>query len=132
MTREELKEIIIAEKNIKAKKETAIALYDLATSLPSTDFSKPRVQTSKDFANIILNKFLDLEREIQSDIAAVLEKKSEAQKEIRKLKVLERDIMQMRYIGGLNWEHIAATLHVSKRQVYRIHNNAMLKIKDVI
>lgn len=132
MTKEELTEIIIADKKIRAKKETAAALYELATSVPGIDTTTLKVQTSSSSENEIINKYLDLERELKKDIAAVLEKKETVYKKLQVLDGLEKDIMQLRYIGGLSWDEIADKINVSSRHVYRIHDKALEKLKHVI
>lgn len=132
MTKEELTEIIIADKKIRAKKETAAALYELATSVPGIDTTTLKVQTSSRSENEIINKYLDLERELKKDIAAVLEKKEVVYKKLQVLDGLEKDIMQLRYIGGLSWDEIADKVNISSRHVYRIHDKALEKLKHVI
>lgn len=132
MTKEELTEIIIADKKIRAKKETAAALYELATSVPGIDTTTLKVQTSSRSENEIITKYLDLEREIKKDIAAVLEKKGVVYKKLQVLDGLEKDIMQLRYIGGLSWDEIADKVNISSRHVYRIHDKALEKLKHVI
>lgn len=132
MTKEELTEIIIADKKIRAKKETAAALYELATSVPGIDTTTLKVQTSSRSENEIINKYLDLERELKKDIAAVLEKKETVYKKLQVLDGLEKDIMQLRYIGGLSWDEIADKVNISSRHVYRIHDKALEKLKHVI
>lgn len=132
MTKEELTEIIIADKKIRAKKETAAALYELATSVPGIDTTTLKVQTSSRSENEIINKYLDLERELKKDIAAVLEKKKKIYKGLQILCGLEKEIMQLRYIGGLSWDEIADKINVSSRHVYRIHDKALEKLKHVI
>lgn len=132
MTKEELTEIIIADKKIRAKKETAAALYELVTSVPGIDTTTLKVQTSSRSENEIINKYLDLERELKKDIAAVLEKKETVYKKLQVLDGLEKDIMQLRYIGGLSWDEIADKINVSSRHVYRIHDKALEKLKHVI
>jgi RNA polymerase sigma factor (sigma-70 family) len=132
MTKEELTEIIIADKKIRAKKETAAALYELATSVPGIDTTTLKVQTSSRSENKIINKYLDLERELKKDIAAVLEKKEVVYKKLQVLDGLEKDIMQLRYIGGLSWDEIADKVNVSSRHVYRIHDKALEQLKHVI
>ena len=132
MTKEELTEIIIADKKIRAKKETAAALYELATSVPGVDTTTLKVQTSSRSENEIINKYLDLERELKKDIAAVLEKKEVVYKKLQVLDGLEKDIMQLRYIGGLSWDEIADKINVSSRHIYRIHDKALEKLKHVI
>lgn len=132
MTKEELTEIIIADKKIRAKKETAAALYELATSVPGIDTTTLKVQTSSRSENKIINKYLDLERELKKDIAEVLEKKETVYKKLQVLDGLEKDIMQLRYIGGLSWDEIADKVNVSSRHVYRIHDKALEQLKHVI
>ena len=132
MTKEELTEIILADKKIRAKKETAAALYELATSVPGIDTTTLKVQTSSRSENEIITKYLDLERELKKDIAAVLEKKETVYKKLQVLDGLEKDIMQLRYIGGLSWDEIADKINVSSRHVYRIHDKALEKLKHVI
>lgn len=90
------------------------------------------MQTSSRSENEIINKYLDLERELKKDIAAVLEKKETVYKKLQVLDGLEKDIMQLRYIGGLSWDEIADKINVSSRHVYRIHDKALEKLKHVI
>lgn len=132
MTKEELTEIIIADKKIRAKKETAAALYELATSVQGIDTTTLKVQTSSRSENEIINKYLDLERELKKDIAAVLEKKEVVYKKLQVLDGLEKDIMQLRYIAGLSWDEIADKVNISSRHVYRIHEKSLEKLKHVI
>ena len=132
MTKEELTEIIIADKKIRAKKETAAALYELATSVPGIDTTTLKVQTSSRSENEIITKYLDLERELKKDIAAVLEKKKKIYKDLQILCGLEKEIMQLRYIGGLGWEDISEQVNLSVRQAMRIHDKALDKLKDVL
>lgn len=132
MTKEELTEIIIADKKIRAKKETAAALYELATSVPGIDTTTLKVQTSSRSETEIINKYLDLEKELKKDIAAVLEKKEVVYKKLQVLDGLEKDIMQLRYIGGLSWDEIADKVNISSRHVYRIHDKALEQLKHVI
>ena len=132
MTKEELTEIIIADKKIRAKKETAAALYELATTVPGIDTTTLKVQTSSRSENEIINKYLDLERELKKDIAAVLEKKEVVYKKLQVLDGLEKEIMQLRYIGGLGWEDISEQVHLSVRQARRIHDKALEKLKHVL
>lgn len=132
MTKDELTEIIITDKKIRAKKETAAALYELAISVPGIDTTTLKVQTSSRSENEIITKYLDLERELKKDIAAVLEKKETVYKKLQVLDGLEKDIMQLRYIGGLSWDEIADKINVSSRHVYRIHDKALEKLKHVI
>lgn len=132
MTKEELTEIIISDKKIRAKKETAAALYELATSVPGIDTTTLKVQTSSRSETEIINKYLDLEKELKKDIAAVLEKKEVVYKKLQVLDGLEKDIMQLRYIGGLSWDEIADKVNISSRHVYRIHDKALEQLKHVI
>lgn len=132
MTKEELAEIIIADKKIRAKKETAAALYELATSVPGIDTTTLKVQTSSRSENEIITKYLDLERELKKDIAAVLEKKKKIYKDLQLLCGLEKEIMQLRYIGGLGWEDISEQVNLSVRQARRIHDKALEKLKHVL
>lgn len=46
------------------------------------------------------------------------------------LEPVERHLMRLRYIDGLEWWQVAAAIHYSVQQTHRIHARALIKLKD--
>ena len=75
-------------------------------------------------------KIVDLERATQSDIDELVTVGENIRRAINGIDDERmRLILTMRYINGYSWEKIAETLHYEKRQVFRLHGNALQKIK---
>lgn len=53
----------------------------------------------------------------------------EIENKINNLEPIERIILRYRYIDGMRWEKIFRLIHYSQKQTFRIHNNAIKKIK---
>lgn len=130
ITREELESIITADRNLKVKTDTAKKLYELATSIPSTDTTKPNSMGGSYDSNYLMDKYIDLEADLKVDIKQLLELKRKAYKEIRKLKGVYREVMELRYIAGMDFGHIGDYMHMSVRHIYRIRNEALKKILE--
>ncbi len=44
---------------------------------------------------------------------------------------VERTLMRLRYIEGLEWHQVADRIHYSWQQTHRIHKQVLIKIKDL-
>lgn len=101
----------------------------ISTSVPSTDFSKERVQGGQlpgdKIANIV-GKIVDLEKQISAEIDDFIDLKKEIHDAIDAVKnPKERLVLRYRYIEFLTWEQTAERMNYSIMQVHRIHSNAL-------
>lgn len=53
------------------------------------------------------------------------------EKAIETLTPTERDLIRLRYIDGLPWFRVAAAIHYSESEAYRIHDRALQKLKKL-
>lgn len=94
-----------------------------------------RVQGGIDGSRLeaIAEKIMDLEREIDQDINQLKEKQSKVEAMILRLNsAREMDILTNKYIFGVTWDDIALFEGCTKRQIFRIHGNALKKIEKFL
>ena len=77
-----------------------------------------------------LCKIIDLEAEITADIGSMID----AMQQIRSAIAAVEDknyrlLLEMRYLNFKNWEDISEELCYSERHIYRIHEEAVAKVK---
>lgn len=118
---------------IQSNKEELKNLKDLSISLPGTDYSKERVQTSNSndarYTEIIA-KIDELERVIQQEIDDMLALKLEIRNVINSVKDnSEKLVLKYRYLNFFTWDKICFEMNVSLKTVHRIHNNALRNVK---
>ena len=66
-----------------------------------------------------------LERSLQvlRDINVVIENVSSPQ---------QKRLLELRYIEGKTWEEISNTIHVTYRHVFRVRNNALAAVEEIL
>lgn len=122
-----LNELIASDEREKA------ALQELLTSLPSQDASKDIVSASKDnsasFTKIV-EKIADLDNQINEEIERLVALKTEIRNVINAVPDNdERLCLRLRYIEFLTWEQVAEKMNYERRQVFRLHGNALNHVK---
>jgi DNA-directed RNA polymerase specialized sigma subunit len=104
----------------------------LSTSVPSTDFSKERVQGGKlpgDKISNIIAKIVDLEKQINDEIDHFVDLKKEIHDIIEAVKSPDqRLVLRCRYIEFLTWEKTAEIMNYSIKQIHRIHSAALQNV----
>ena len=104
----------------------------LSTSVPSTDFSKERVQGGKlpgDRISNIIAKIVDLEKQINDEIDNLIDLKKEIHDAIDAVQNPDQQlVLRCRYIEFLTWEKTAECLNYSIKQIHRIHSAALQAI----
>lgn len=104
----------------------------LSTSVPSTDFSKERVQGGKlpeDKISNIIAKIVDLEKQINDEIDSFVDLKKEIHDIIEAVKSPDqRLVLRCRYIEFLTWEKTAEIMNYSIKQIHRIHSAALQNV----
>lgn len=114
---------------IQCNKQELDELNQLSTSLPGTDYSKDRVQTSASgdagYTKIV-EKIIELEDAIKSDVEKMLSLKLEIRNVINAVPDNEeRLLLHLRYLNFMVWEDICDDMNVSMRTAHRIHSLAL-------
>jgi len=121
---------------INSKIEELKELRVLSESLPSTDFSRERVQKTKSheakFTKYV-NSMVDLEKKIDEEMVQLMELKMEIREKIYQVENPNRRLVLLyRYINFMKWEEIADQMNYSIKQLHRIHNAALTDISAFI
>lgn len=116
---------------IQCKLEQIQQLNDLATKATSTITDMPgspnrNVTKMED----VIVKIVDLQTEIEADIDQMIILKKQINDCINQVDDREgRMVLEERYLRKSKWEEIARVSNRSMRQIFRIHDFALTKIK---
>ena len=128
--KEYLSQAMYIDQRIDSKLEQLMKLRESATKATATlsDMPRPDSPNVQSMEETIV-KIVDLEREINRDIDALVDLKAEARKVISKLDNPEQQlILEMRYLCYKSWAEIAEDLSFSESNVYKIHGEALKRI----
>ena len=128
--KEYLSQAMYIDQRIDSKLEQIMKLRESATKATATlsDMPRPDSPNVQSMEETIV-KIVDLEREINRDIEALVDLKAEARKVISKLDNPEQQlILEMRYLCYKSWAEIAEDLSFSESNVYKIHGEALKRI----
>ena len=119
---------------INSKIEQIRNLNELATKA-TTVYSdmphSPNRNTSRMEETVV--KIIDLEREIDRDIDALVNLKREIMRVVNRIESAEyRTILEMRYLQFKKWEQIALLMSTDFRWVYRMHGRALNEVQKII
>lgn len=82
---------------------------------------------------MIVEKIMGLEREIDEEIDQLKRKQAEVEAAIVHLdSAREREVLTYKYIYGFRWDEIVQMSGYSERQIYRVHGEALQKIKKFL
>ena len=118
---------------IEINQEELNRLTELSTMLKGLDYSQTKIQTSGSGDAAFVNKVADL-ADIKEKINAKLMELKELRNSIWKAiytldNTAERLVCLYRYLKFYDWETVADKMHLSLRQVYRVHGFALKNIK---
>ena len=119
------------DQRINSKLEQVASLNDLATKATSTLTGMPRNpnRATSMMADAIA-KIIDLQAEINNDIDRLVDLKREIVGLIKTINNMEyQTLLEKRYLCFETWEQIAVDMGYNVRHVYRIHDEAVEKIK---
>jgi DNA-directed RNA polymerase specialized sigma subunit len=126
-----LKQAYKLNEQIECDKEELEALRALSTSI-SGNMTQERVQGSPSNNRIIdiISQIIDLENEIDAEIEDFIALKKQIRDVINQIEdVNEKLVLKYRYLIFLQWDEICVKMNYSKRQMYRIHDSALEKVK---
>ena len=118
------------DQRINSKLEQVVKLRESATKATATlsDMPRPDAHSMQTMENTIC-KIVDLEREINADIDALVDLKAQARRVIGQLKDPDQQlVLALRYLCYRSWTDIINELGVSETSVYRIHGEALKNI----
>lgn len=131
--KERMQQIDIANRMIENKQEEIMRLHDLATRVTvSVENERVQASGSKDRMADIVCAATDLEAELEKDINHLIKLRKEIMQEIDALENIDMiDLMYKRYFQCKKWELIAEELHMSYRNVIRLHGKALKKLEGM-
>ena len=118
---------------IEINQEELNRLTELSTMLKGLDYSQTKIQTSGSGDAAFVNKVNEL-ADIKEKINAKLIELKELRNNIWRARYTldntqERLVCLYRYLKFYDWETVADKMHLSLRQVYRVHGFALKNIK---
>jgi DNA-directed RNA polymerase specialized sigma subunit len=121
------------DQRINSKLEQVASLNELATKATSTLTGMPKnPNKSKSIVADTVVKIIDLQTEINNDIDRLVDLKREIVAMIKSVSNTEHQtLLELRYLCFKSWEQIAVDMGYNVRHVYRIHDEAVEKIKLV-
>ena len=128
--KEYLSQVMHIDQRINSKLEQVVKLRESATKATATLSDMPRSdsQSMQTMENTIC-KIVDLEREINADIDALVDLKAQARRVISQLKNPDQQLfLELRYLCYRPWTDIMEELGISETSVYRIHGEALKNI----
>lgn len=129
-----LNRIRIADLMINAKVEQIGELRAKAEAIGAVRYDKDKVQSSMSGDNVLdcVAKIIELEKELDNDIDALVDMKRVALSRIQSMQSdVEKLILFERYFNGNTFEQIAVKCNYSWRQVHRIHGRALKHFESV-
>ena len=121
------------DEEIRLNQEELDNLRELSTTLKGLDYSQTKVQISgSGDASFVhnLNKLSDIELKICTKINELKEVRAHIWEAIYTLEnANERLVCLYKYLKFYSWEQVAYKMHLSDRQVKRIHGFALNHIK---
>ena len=128
--KEYLSQVMHIDQRINSKLEQVVKLRESATKATATLSYMPRpdAHSMQTMENTIC-KIVDLEREINADIDALVDLKAQARRVIGQLKDPDQQlVLELRYLCYRPWTDIMEELGISETSVYRIHGEALKNI----
>lgn len=131
-----LRQIEVFDTHINNKLEEVAHLKDLATKITSSmkpDAGSGSGNSGHDKIGDAVAKIVDLEREINKDIDAYIERKRKVSEIIKRVKDPDQlQVLYKRYIQYEHWEEIACEMHMTYRNVCYIHGRALQAVTELL
>lgn len=130
-----LNQVRNADKMIDLKQKRLDELNAQKTAIGSQDFSRERVKSSPsgDTLSSLIDKIVDLQKEINADIDRFIDIKALIMRKIDLLKDPdEQTVLYDRYFQYKNMTMIAEEYGFSKRTVQRLHRKALESLSEIL
>ena len=129
--KEYLSQAFWVDVGIGSKLDQLERLNALATRATTTFSQTPRSGTRNPHrTEDVLIKIIMLEDKLKEDMNRLVELKADITKAIEGVDVKEyRILLEKRYLSFMKWEDIAFDMHCSLRTIYRMHGEALKKVR---
>lgn len=132
--KEYLNRLIVLDNEITHKQQRLETLRDVAINT-SPEYGGDAVQRTREKNPLenIMAKIIDLDREIDADIDALVDLKAEVWEKLDKLKdEIQKRILWLHYSERLSWTKVAAEMNFTTRYVYIIHRAALDELDKIL
>lgn len=130
MTKKELQQIYLLDLKISNSIKELEKLNSIKYSIRSPNFNE-KVQTSVRNDNDLIEKIVDLECEVNKHISELISLRENYKSKIKSVDDEYGTLLNLRYIQCLKWNEIAKIMHRSQQTIYRLHGEALEKIKEL-
>ena len=130
-----LNQVRNSDKLIDLKQKRLDELNAQKTAIGSQDFSRERVKSSPsgDTLSSLIDKIVDLQKEINDDIDRYIDLKAEIMQKIDLLKDPdEQMVLYDRYFQYKNMTMISEEYSYSKRTIQRLHKKALESLAEIL
>ncbi len=132
--KEYLNQLIAMDNAINRKQQRLVTLRDVAmnTTPNYADEAVQRTREKNPLENI-MTKIVDLDREIDEDIDALVDFKAEVWEQLDKLEdETQKRILWLHYSERLSWTKVAVEMSFTTRYVYIIHRAALDELDKIL
>lgn len=132
--KEYLTRLTVMDDAINRKQQRLETLRSVALNT-SPNYSTEAVQRTREKNPLekIMAKVIDLDREIDSDIDALVDLKAEVWEQLDKMEdEVQKTILWLRYAERKTWSNIAATVYFTSRYVYKLHGRALENLDKIL
>lgn len=132
--KEYLNQLIAMDNAINRKQQRLATLRDVAmnTTPNYADEAVQRTREKNPLENI-MSKIVDLDREIDEDIDALVDFKAEVWEQLDKLEdETQKRILWLHYSERLSWTKVAVEMSFTTRYVYIIHRAALDELDKIL
>ena len=132
--KEYLNQLIAMDNAINRKQQRLATLRDVAmnTTPNYADEAVQRTREKNPLENI-MSKIVDLDREIDEDIDALVDFKAEVWEQLDKIADERyKRILWLRYADRKTWRYIALELNFTIRYIHKMHSKALAELDKII
>ena len=130
--KEKLEEVERLRHYINYKKKQLKRLVDERTYLSAINYDKEKIVTSKNTdPNVLSDKIMDLELEIEKEIVKSLFLIGEIEDMINVLPPLQSMVIQLRYVEGKPWKKIINEIGYSPSRTFGLHKKAIKNLEKI-
>lgn len=124
--KEFLQQYRYADREISTKLLQIRRLREIAAKTTKA-ITPDRVQSSSENRlEAAVQKIVDLERDIQNDVVALAKARHRIEDAVNLMSdPILKEVLRLRYINGMTFEHIADEMNYSCRNVFYLHNKAV-------
>lgn len=132
--KEYLSQLITMDNAINRKQQRLATLRDVAmnTTPNYADEAVQRTREKNPLENIMA-KIVDLDREIDEDIDALVDFKAEVWEQLDKIPDERyKRILWLRYADRKTWRYIASDVNFSTRYIHKMHSKALDELDKIL